>query len=368
MGFTKKDSLIIKGAAIIAMIFHHCFPPTKQLVKYAISYYPFTTEQIGEFSAFLRAAAGLFAFISGYGLCVSLKEMIPGNSGFDGNKVSRWIYVRYIKTFSGYWFVIILCWIVTFLINRRPLEIYFANGKVIGFFYSVVDFFGLAYLFETPSLIGTWWYMSAAFAFIVAAPFLYWLLCNFGAFFAAAMLLMIPRIGEVSYPGNKDAYTFIMPFVMGMIFSRSDLINRLMNWISSSKKRYAAASAFSIIASVVCYIFSIRMPVQEYWDIRYGLFLPFYILFIILVPAKIPGLNTALQILGKHSANIFWTHNFLRVTYLNTFIYSPRHFILVPMLLLVLSLILSFILEGLKKVVHYHEIVSKCVRFAEKPS
>ena len=57
------------------------------------------------------------------------------------------------------------------LYNGYAVTRYFGNGNIAkGVSAMVLDFFGLAKLFGTSTLNGTWWYMSAAIIFIICVP------------------------------------------------------------------------------------------------------------------------------------------------------------------------------------------------------
>ena len=70
-------------------------------------------------------------------------------------------------------------------------------------------------------------------------------------------------------------------------------------------------------------------------------------------------INDILMYLGKHSMNIFLIHTFIRAHYLNTFTYSFKYPALIVLVLLVFSLILSIIIEAMKKYSGYNKLVEK---------
>ena len=77
--------------------------------------------------------------------------------------------------------------------------------------------------------------------------------------------------------------------------------------------------------------------------------------------AKVPGLKQVLFFLGKHSANIFMIHTFIRSTYGADLVYGQSHFITVMAVLLVSALLLSMVVELVKKAVHYDAWISRLV-------
>jgi peptidoglycan/LPS O-acetylase OafA/YrhL len=101
------------------------------------------------------------------------------------------------------------------------------------------------------------------------------------------------------------------------------------------------------------------LPVSKFWEIRYGVFPVLIILYLYEYVVDIPLINKILQCLGKHSLNIFLIHQFIRTNYLNNFIYSFKHFIIIGIVLLVTSLIVSILIELLKKCLKYDLLINK---------
>ena len=363
-GLSRKDSLVIKGVALLAMMWHHCFL-SGRFDGFMISFLPLTQGQVENIAAFSKICVSLFAFVSGYGLCASLQNLFQEEE-FSSKKVSKWVLTRYIKSFSGYWLIVVLAWIVTALIDMRPGKIYFTGSAYMGVFHMVTDLLGIGQLLGTPMLVGTWWYMSAAFVFIITAPLLYWMLRHFGGIVCLATLMIIPRIGGAAYPGTIDFYTFLPVFCIGMIFYRNDIFGRVSSWICRGKVHYTAAVLISVFATAVCYKLSYHMGNGQFWDFKYDLFVAVYVVLIYLTAAKIAGLKQVLAFLGKHSANIFMIHTFVRDVYMRQFIYSRGHFLAIIVTLLLISLLLSFALEVIKKLIHYEKFVNGLTGLASR--
>ena len=122
---------------------------------------------------------------------------------------------------------------------------------------------------------------------------------------------------------------------------------------------YAAAVLVSAAATVLCYKLSYHMGNGDFWDFKYDLFVAVYVVLIYLTAARVPGMKQSLVFLGKHSANVFMLHTFIRDVYMKQFIYSRGHFLAIIVVLLGISLLLSFAVEGIKKLIHYETFVSR---------
>lgn len=109
------------------------------------------------------------------------------------------------------------------------------------------------------------------------------------------------------------------------------------------------------IIIALCILSYTKMPNEIQFDII-PIFVVYYCYDFII---DIKGIRKMLIYLGKHSMNIFLTHTFIRYYYLSDFIYSFKHFILINLVLLILSLILSILIEYLKKIIGYEVLIKK---------
>ena len=75
--FSIDNTLALKGIAIIMLIFHHCFRKADLFEDYTVSFFPFSQDFIVEISLTFKICVSIFAFITGYGLMLSLKKLNP---------------------------------------------------------------------------------------------------------------------------------------------------------------------------------------------------------------------------------------------------------------------------------------------------
>ena len=362
--FTTYDSMLVKGVAIILLMFHHCIS-MNQVETHTMNFFPFESYHwpVMVCDSF-KLCVGMFIFITGYGLYKSYSKIEIGSK-----TVFNWTGTRLFKTLSGFWFVYILVFIITYAVDKRPLDIYVtAPTKMEGsWLYAVIDFFGLANIAGTPTLIGTWWYMSAVVILIIFFPLLFGMGEKFSYFVTAFAMILLPRILGIGFPGTKNVFSFVLAFILGMAFAKYDVFAKQDKFTLFKNHKL-----FSDIVLFFVYLFAFFMVVyvtdklgRKYlWELNYCIDPVIVILFANKYLKRIPVLNRALMYIGNHSLNIFLIHTFIRYEYLNDFTYSFKYALLIPFILLAISFALSVVVELLKKLIRYDKFVSKIIKKA----
>lgn len=361
-GLTKTDSLCIKGIGILIMLFHHLYCDTERFEGFAIDFSPFGQDLVVSVSLFCKICVSLFAFITGYGLLKSVSKI-----DFNRKNVFTWSTDRVIKTMSGFWFIYILAFIVCMIINGRPLEVYFSGSKLRGVLYVVLDFLGLANLFDTPTLNGTWWYMSAALIFIILVPIVYMVTRKIGYLPVIVVIAALPRLLKVGYPGGVNAYSFILVMVFGMMFSEYNVFERISNILPKNKAlNYIVPFLVFGAMSALCYLLFRVYPQHEGWEFNFAVVPVIIICFVRYCVIRIPGVKQALCFFGRHSMTIFLTHTFIRYTYLNEFTYSFGSFILIYIVLVADSLALALVIDLVKRLIRFDRLTKAVINKINK--
>lgn len=361
--FKKDDSLALKGVAILMMLWHHCFLEGR-FESYDISFWPISTAQAVNIASFFKLCVSLFAFISGYGLYLSLKKEYERASAEHPPRIGPWVGNRLVKTLSGFWFIVILAWIVCFLADRLPVTVYFSDADLLsGLLNAVLDFLGVAYLFNQPVLIATWWYMSAAVVYILLAPLMFRLTKFLGALPTLGLCFVLPRILNLGYTGEIEG--FLTTFYVGMVFASLGLFERWHSWKpvpSHSNFSNAVRFLLSLFSIYLAYKLYLLLNFTAYWDIKRAVLPIPLILFCVEYLVRLPGVRQILGFLGKHSMNIFLVHSFFRSIYAADFVYGFHHAFLIALVLLGISLAVSIVIEQLKHLLHYNEFINRLIQ------
>lgn len=354
--FSKKDSMCMKGIAILIMMFHHCYRSKDRFEKYIVDFWPFDMDLVVNVSDYLKICVSIFAFITGYGLYLSAR-----NRCVDAGSTERWIYERLVKTLSGFWFIYVLVFAVTQIYAGYPAQIYFGQGKLRGVVYALIDFLGLANLLECPTLVSTWWYMSAAIVFIVLYPLFVKWTQKLGYTTLFMVVAFLPRsVSGNVYPGGITAITFVFPVLLGMLFAQYDVFGKLCAFKLSRNKWLDFWMQFLLyhavlVGSVVLWV---RFPRNVVWEYHTGLAPLIFICYSRKYLVRMPGAQKFLFFCGKHSMNVFLVHSFIRYVFFEEFTYSFKYFGLIVVVLFTISLGISILIELLKKWTNYNGAVN----------
>ena len=308
MDFTKKDSLALKGIAILMMYVHHFYLSPERWAGYTVDFFPLTESMTVYLAEFLKTCVCVFVFITGYGMTQSLKQKHP-NLRPSSTDMLSYTRHRLVSLLSNFIFVYLLVILVSFPTGRF-FEIYGRSGSSI--LYVLVDMFGLAKLFKTPSYVGTWWYMSLAIVLVVLFPLFVKLYREYRwAFLFAVMLL--PRFLNLRVV-NTNLLHYTLAMALGMYCAESDLFSRWKNFEETRLRKIPKILLFLfhllLLAALV--VFRQSDAGQGLLEVFDGI-IPVYIAYFgRLYLFRLRGLSPVLRFLGKHSMNMFLTHTLIR--------------------------------------------------------
>lgn len=60
MQFSKKDTNVVKGVAIIAMLFHHCYVTGVSFKAHGVSFAPFSKGTVVSLALWSKVCVGIF--------------------------------------------------------------------------------------------------------------------------------------------------------------------------------------------------------------------------------------------------------------------------------------------------------------------
>lgn len=351
--FSKKNTAAMKGIAIIMMLFHHCFLEGRY-EEFNIIFSPFSESFVAMLASFLKICVAIFVFLTGYGLAI---KYLDENSKRD-KSIAKSTASRYLSLMSGFLFIFVLSQIFCFFMSKEQIATYTADTKVTSVMYFIIDGLGLANLFATPTLNGTWWYMSLAIILIAIIPLIIKLYKKYGFLATSVVLILITHGLNIQ---NQNLVRWLYTAFLGIVCADKNILVKLREFkIIKSNKYINKILKFVIATLILVGLFFVRQKtdyiIYELNDALIPVFVIYYC-FEFIMPIKY--INDILMYLGKHSMNIFLIHTFIRAHYLNTFTYSFKYPALIVLVLLVFSLILSIIIEAMKKYSGYNKLVEK---------
>lgn len=368
MEFSKTDTQKIKGLAIILMFIHHCFLSPSRYVGQSVSFYPFTESVVNNVALAMKICVALFVFLSAYGITISFKRK---NSRYEisGKEINNLTLKRYVKLMAGFMFVFALLQIYSVATGKGWYTHVYGKGT-LSVFYCVVDLFGLAQLFHTPTFISTFWYMSLAQIIVIVMPILIYVYKRFGTMVLLGAAIVFSTLFPVTTENAAAPQTYaffpiyVVCIALGLIAADKDLFVRM--------KSYNPIKAFPIIGNIVkgiVYFLIIILLVYFRQKNRNTMVMPifesvipfFVIAFGFEYLNRIPLLNNILSVLGKYSMNMFLIHNFIRIAWYYDFTYSFHNAWLIVLVLLTISLLISAAIEMLKKLIRFDKLVNNLI-------
>lgn len=351
-GLKKEDSLALKGLAICLMAFAHCYRKYAKFRQYHVIFYGITAKQAIGIARYCKICVALFAFITGYGLMCSYLRILRKESS---QTPAKWTMQHLITTMSGYWFIAPIAYGIYAVFNGNFAKWggnYFEKIMKI-----LIDILGISELMGTKSLNGSWWYMSAAAAYIILVPFLAVLIEKFGSFACLALVFLLPRCLGIGYQGGNSMYAFLMIMTLGMVCCKHDVFTKIRK-CPLRKGLLFEVLWFALLAGLVVFGFLTyrKVDANVLWEYNFVLTPWIVILFCVEFLFRIPGVSKVLQFLGKYSMNIWLTHTFAR-DWIGEIVYGVRVFWLIPLVLIGIALMVSIVLEYLKKVTGYNRLV-----------
>ncbi len=327
----KIDTEILKGIAILLLLFHHLFSGGEGFWDFTLHGHS-VIKNLGVFS---KLCVALFVFLSGYGL--TAKAIKSGGIGC----LAKFYRQRFVKLMINYWLIwFIFVPIGIFFFDRSFVSVYGENYLLPAF----SDFIGI-HMAVTGSPYGynaTWWFYSCIIALYLLYPIIWkncrlWYLIIPFAFIFPAIVSYIPFLGN-SYCGN-----YFLAFTIGisLAYLKPEI----------NIKGLLPILIILFILSFFC-LSRFNSEKTEWWDaaiITYGVVLYQVISF----PTFIKRI---LSFFGNHSYNIFLFHTFIYDYYFHNFVYYTRNPLIIYITLLVTCILVSMTIQKIKIILRINEL------------
>lgn len=243
--------------------------------------------------------------------------------------------------------------------SGEPAKVYGSGLK--GICYFIIDALGMAYLFETPSLVGTWWYMSLAFTLIVVLPILIKIYNQIGFIYMMILFSLLSRQLALT---DSTLIKWLPATLLGIWFADKNLLVKIKEYkiLSNPTANKCIKFVIELFLLFACYRFRQSGLANTLFELKDGVIPVIIIIFLYEFIKPIKFVNTALEFIGKYSMDIFLIHTVIRANCFRQFTYSFKYPIVIVAVLLVISLIIAIILETLKKLCKYDSLTDRIQR------
>lgn len=310
MEIKKEESVMLQGIAILLMLYHHFF---NDLSIYGDSLFYWNQGWTIKIAWFGKICVGIFAFISGYGMCKML-EREKEEGFFHG--IGR----RYLTCFRQmgsllirYWLVLICFMGFFFLIGEKKFELteFGKNFALIEYSYNGAHWYVGQYLkmlFLLPLLDGLFM-KSGERAFQKKKHLFY------GFLFAAGIITLGVFLGIGSlrpYVGafaNWMRVAFVLVFFVGYLMAKF----KAVQWIFSMVESWKKGALFALGTMACLAVMAVRMKLADspaYATLDF-LFVPIFVIGILLITRNCRIFHFLFLFFGLPSAYVWLTHLFV---------------------------------------------------------
>lgn len=215
--FSKKDTLAVKGIAILLLLFYHLFYSESFIINQNVKTVVLSIRQLSHVAAIGNICVTIFILLSGYGIA-----SVFGDDKLFSKRTLIFLLNRILKVLLSFWFIYIL------FVPWQPL---FGNWPYKSAIEIMADFFGLSF-FSKVYINESWWYMGILLICYVLSPLLLWLSKKIPALLCAITVLL-------SLFGNYYVI-LICGFTIGILLKKYKILDACCKIIafSSIKKQF----------------------------------------------------------------------------------------------------------------------------------
>ena len=336
MELTKRDTKMLQGLSVLAMVCLHLFDrydydglfePLVFLWGYPLSFY------FGQLCDFCVMG---FAFCSGYAHLAMYRMMTPG-------EYHRASWKRVMTLYCNYWIILntfTFVSIVTGQSSHMPGSFWTYLGHVLGVLHTYNE---------------SWWYLFTYVILVISSPaILRWILNQHSFTILSVSLLVYVMAFLVRYKTGWDTWLAMQAgklgmtffeYVIGAVFCAENVFTKLRSCQHRINKKIDTAGS-----AVIWLLIFGGLLLGRTLIVPNMIAAPFSGLVILVgfVLIKKPlWLERLFLLLGKHSTNIWLTHLFFYAVIFKDFVYIAKYPILIILFMMMITLGLSSAINAL---------------------
>ncbi len=338
MELTRRESQMLKGLAILAMVVLHLF----QVRDYQGIFTPLATvggeSLVFWFALLADFCVPIYCFCAGYAHALLLEK--------DGKRYIPNSAMRVLKFLLNYWIVLCLISLAVLLLGRAK-----AFGLRPSSF--LKDFFLLSCNFN-----GAWWFVATYVLLVALSPIVlrllrrmpWWLsVALFGAIYVAAYLIRFQKIPLFELQTWRwDGFwlsrqavllgTSLFPYVTGVAFFQQKWFSRWRGYLDEFD-RPRLVRALSVVVFALLLIGHGLVPSLIIAPITGIVAICAFVL-----PRRGKVVEAIFVFLGEHSTNIWLTHMFFYIAPFAGLVYLAKYPPLVLLFMLALTIGSSYVI------------------------
>lgn len=345
---TIKDSKVVKGIAILSMIFYHLFNNVETVAERGY------TGFYGKYSLLeMVAGAGhicvaLFIFVMAYGITIKTKK-----ADCDLKESMRAGGTRYFSLVKrvSYSLVFMFLLSVLFSIDMLPEHVWGVSRvqQAIGVLSNML---GVASVANVDWYQSAWWFVSFAILLYFAIPIIHIIVKRIGPIASLIFSVFLVRTLQfnVTYDGLPR---YLICVVLGITFAEYSLFERVEEEIKDKYKKLLLFGML-ILGSGLCIVL-IKYVTCGY--IREAMFVTLIALLAVIYIGRVPVINTLLAILGEYSDYMWLIHLFVYKHLFKDMLAKYSNIWLVWGLVVLFSFALSFVLKNIQRAIEHDKFI-----------
>ncbi len=333
--FTKEDTNILKGIAILMMLFHHLFGFPDRVAQYMTVETGSLIQLLGRFG---RLCVPIFVFISGYGMYVSYAK--------DRDALHK-IPGRLWNLYKMLW---------------RVMVVFVTLGLILGCFSVTKDTLitivqsAVGYISADSVINGEWWFFSLYVMLILLSPLTLKFIHTRGWLWSLIVIFSMDKFlnnclpvlynynvfqNILSFGLLNWFYTcliwYLTPFLFGAYIAKYQVIEKMFTRINVN-----VLSILSIAGISVSFYAFINVRDLPFWNTLYAFC---FVIFSKSVIARIPHVKQIFIQMGNESGYMWLIHSFFIYTIFPrvTFIFGNK--ILTYIWFVVLTYVSSYLIH-----------------------
>lgn len=354
MEFSRDDTKVVKGVAVLLMILLHCFAFPDRIGKYS---------QIITTGIMIHGETLLYA-ISQFGIiCLSIFTFLTGIGMYKqySNKGEYSISKKIISFYKEYWKVFLIFIPIGFLFFGRQGE--FCDQKSV---YEIFNNFSLEKLIKDflgleSNYNREWWFIRTYFFSMILGFIYIKLMAKCKTFWAEFLVIVmisifinriVPNMGSVPITKGIDGDFFFKNIfrihncailtLMGIVVDKYNIISKIYLLIFEKKNKL-----LKVVISIILIFGMIYFRNYIGFTGVDLLIVPLFVVCIINIASACKWLYIVLRYVGEHSMTMWLVHSFYCYYFgiVQNVIYSTRVPALIFFIVVVMSLITSILLK-----------------------